>query len=702
MVGERGIFLKFEKWTIGSPNPDAEKKLRDAGYPGLLARVLAVREIETPEEAENLLRREERLSISPMLMKDMDKAVERVKQAIANKETIAIFGDYDVDGITSTILLKDYLTRQGVECLRYIPRRVEDGYGLSKDAVRGLREQGASLMITVDCGVTGNEEAAYAKSLGLDVVITDHHACKGELPDAIAVVDPHRPDCEYPFKSLAGCGVALKLVLALGGEEQADELFKRYCTLATLGTIADVMRMTGENRIIVTEGLKLIRETPFIGLKALLKEIGLWDKEITSTKIGFVVSPRLNAAGRMGDADLAADLLETRDPARAEELAKRLCDLNHERQRVEQGIFSDAESKISQLPPDLKNALVLASDTWHQGVLGIVAARLCEQYGCPTFMIDLRGESGKGSCRTVGGLNLLSALEYCGDLLESYGGHALAAGFTIKRVKIDAFRARMNAFVSDFFGGSRPVSTLAIDAAAPPEDLNLEQTDALEALEPYGSGNLRPVFALIGVTAKNVQDVGQGKHLKLRLAEKSYLFDAIFFGVTEKTSGIHNDTRVDAAFHVQPNTFRDTTSLQLQLLDIRPSLTPSNRELKDREIIRRLIAGESLSKSEVNRMMTTRGQFAGCWRGLDRNISKKRGGERDIYPWLRALAESMGGAESFLRTCLALEIFRERGLIEIQEREDNKIFIKKLSKSVKVVLEESPYLQRLKLLKKAK
>ena len=260
----------------------------------------------------------------------------------------------------------------------------------------------------------------------------------------------------------------------------------------------------------------------------------------------------------------------------------------------------------------------------------------------------------------------------------------------------------MNAFVSDFFGGSRPVSTLAIDAAAPPEDLNLEQTDALEALEPYGSGNLRPVFALIGVTAKNVQDVGQGKHLKLRLAEKSYLFDAIFFGVTEKTSGIHNDMRVDAAFHVQPNTFRDTTSLQLQLLDIRPSLTPSNRELKDREIIRRLIAGESLSKSEVNRMMTTRGQFAGCWRGLDRNISKKRGAERDIYPWLRALAESMGGAESFLRTCLALEIFRERGLIEIQEREDNKIFVKKISKSVKVVLEESPYLQRLKLLKKAK
>jgi single-stranded-DNA-specific exonuclease len=428
----RPILVKFEKWNIGEPKQQDVELLRSAGYSYLLSAVLAARGITTAEAAADFLDRERYLTISPMLMADMDKAVERIQRAIADGETIAVFGDYDVDGITSTVVVMDYLKRCGVNCMQYIPRRIEDGYGLSCEAIKNLRDAGATLMITVDCGITGNDEVAYAKSIGMDTVVTDHHECKDDLPDAAAVVDPHRPDCPYPFKHLAGVGVALKLVLALGGESREDALFARYCTLAAIGTIADVMRMEGENRTIVHCGLEALPHTDFVGVHALLKEAGLLGKPITSIQIGFVLSPRINAAGRMGKADLAAELLETEDPAKAEELARALCDLNRERQSVEQTICVDAVAQIESLRPDERSALVLASENWHQGVVGIVASRLSEKYSCPSFMIHLKDGCGKGSCRSYGGFNLFSALESCGDLLDGFGGHELAAGFTIK------------------------------------------------------------------------------------------------------------------------------------------------------------------------------------------------------------------------------------------------------------------------------
>ena len=290
--------MKFQKWNIGAPDEQDIALLRGAGYPYLLSVVLAARGVHSPEAAAEALDRERSLTLSPMGMKDMDKAVARIQRAIADGETIAVFGDYDVDGITSTVLLMDYLKSCGVKCLRYIPRRVEDGYGLSCEAIRGLRDQGATLMVTVDCGITGNEEVAYAASLGMDVVVTDHHECKEQLPAAVAVVDPHRPDCPYPFKHLAGVGVALKLVLALGGQNREDALFARYCTLAAIGTVADVMRMEGENRTIVSCGLEALPHTDFVGIHALLKEAGLLGKPITSIQIGFVLSPRIRPGPR--------------------------------------------------------------------------------------------------------------------------------------------------------------------------------------------------------------------------------------------------------------------------------------------------------------------------------------------------------------------------------------------------------------------
>ena len=685
--------MKFKKWNIGKPEERDVSLLRSAGYPYLLSIVLAARGVTTPESAAEYLERDRSLTISPMLMKDMDKAVSRIQRAIADGEIIAVFGDYDVDGITSTVLLLDYLKSCGARCLRYIPRRIEDGYGLSKDAIQGLHDQGATLMITVDCGITGNDEVDFANSLGMDVVVTDHHECKEELPRAVAVVDPHRSDCPYPFKHLAGCGVALKLVLALGGENREDALFARYCTLAAIGTIADVMRMEGENRTIVSCGLEALPHTDFVGVHALLKEAGLLGKPITSIQIGFVLSPRINAAGRMGAADLAADLLEADDPAQAEVLAKRLCDLNRERQAVEQAICADAIGQIEKLRSEERSALVLSSENW-QGVVGIVASRLSEKYSCPSFMIHLKDGTGKGSCRSYGGFNLFAALDACSDLLEGFGGHELAAGFTIQESNIDAFRQRMNRYVRSAMDGELPVSSLDIDAAITvPGEVTLDQVESLANLEPYGAGNPRPVFALLGATVDSIQSVGQGRHLKLRLSKGTSRFDAIFFSVTEAECGITAGSRVDAAFYLQANTFRGTTTLQLQLIDIRPSLTPSRHEAADLELLHRLLKDAPLTNQEAARLRASREQYAACWVALERKLRQGKA-EEERLPYLRRLAARTGGNESFLRAALALAVFRERGLIALTDRGDYMTLCLNPTRS-KVDLNECPYLVRL-------
>ena len=686
--------MRYRKWNIGAPADADVALLREAGYPYLMALVLAARGIGSPERAAEFLDRDRGLTHSPMLMRDMDKAVARIQRAVSSGETIAVFGDYDVDGITSTVLVMDYLKRCGAKCIRYIPRRIEDGYGLSKPAIQGLRDQGATLMITVDCGITGNEEVAFAGSLGMDVVVTDHHECKESLPRAVAVVDPHRPDCPYPFKFLAGCGVALKLVLALGGESREDALFARYCTLAAIGTVADVMRMEGENRAIVSCGLEALPHTDFVGIHALLREAGLEGKPVTSIQIGFVLSPRINAAGRMGAADLAADLLETSDPARAEELARALCELNRERQAVEQAICADAVEQIQSLRQEERSALVLSSEEWHQGVVGIVASRLSEKYSCPSFMIHLKDGTGRGSCRSYGGFNLFAALESCADLLDGFGGHELAAGFTIPEENIAAFRARMNRCVRSATGGEAPVSSLDVDAAvSAPNELTLEQAEQLEQLEPYGAGNPRPVFALLGATAEAVQPVGQGKHLKLRLSKGVSRFDAIFFSVTAEECGIVPGSRVDAAFYLQANTFRGNTTLQLQLVDVRPSLLPSRNEAESLDLVRRLVEGEAVSAQEAVRLRASRNQYAACWLALEKRLRQGKA-EEDCLPYLRDLAGRMGGSESFLRAALALAVFRERGLISLARKGD-RLTLCLIPIQGKTDLTECPYLVRL-------
>ena len=687
--------MKYEQWNVPALAEEKIDALMDAGYPYLVSAVLVSRGVETAEQAAVALERERALSYSPFLMRDMDKAAARIQDALARGEKIAVFGDYDVDGITATCLLTDYLRSRGAEVVMHIPGRFDEGYGLSNEAIHALAAQGVELIVTVDCGITGVEETAYAASLGVDVVITDHHECKETLPAAVAVVDPHRPDCGYPFKHLAGVGVALKLVLALGGNDREGALFARYCTLAAIGTIADVMRMEGENRAIVNVGLETIGHSDFTGLHALLREAGLADKPVSSTQIGFVLSPRINAAGRMGRASLAAELLLTDDEAEAERLAKELCDLNRERQAVEQEIYAKAVEQLELLPPEEKYALVLAREDWHQGVVGIVASRLSEKYSCPSFMIHLQGGMGKGSCRSYGGFNLFSALEACSDLLLGYGGHELAAGFTIEEANIPAFRKRMNRYVREHTGSAVPVSSLNVDAELTrPSLVSLDEVDRLSELEPFGAGNDRPVFCLRGAVLETVQNVGQNRHLKVRLQKGHAAFDGIFFSVTAEDAGVTAGSRVDAAFYLQINEFRGSRSVQLQLLDLRPSRTPSAREAELLALRDALLSGGALARRDAARLLPSREQFVRVWRFLEREAAEGTLSGSEL-PLLRRLAAELNGADCFIRAAVCLDVFAELGLLSL-EHSDGTLTVRLSADGKKVELDDSARLKRLR------
>ena len=514
--------MKYQEWSTAPVCPGGRLALEAAGVPSLLALVLSARGVESADQARRLLDPAGETLLDPMGMAGMDRAAARVRLALERKESIAVYGDYDVDGITSTCLLLDVLTRRGGQVTAYIPDRLEEGYGLNREAAERLARAGVSLIITVDCGITAVEEVAYAKELGMDVVITDHHACKDTLPPAQAVVNPQRPDCPYPFKGLAGVGVALKLAMAVAGPEGADAVFADYCDLAAVGTVADVMPMTGENRAIVRAGLERLNPARRTGFAHLIRCAGVEDKPVTATSIGYLLAPRINAAGRMGQADVARELLLTQDDARAELLAQQLCELNRRRQTIEGDIFDQCVQRLDREPQS--GVIVLAGEQWHQGVVGIVASRLTEKYGCPAFMICLDHGLGKGSCRSWGDVNLFRLLTAAAPLLESFGGHALAAGFTVREENIPALAQCLREELRRTSGGAVLPSVLEVDAAVPPQLLTVPEVEALDRLEPCGTGNPRPLLSLSGAQVQFFSQVGRGRHLKLRRSAGRHLF----------------------------------------------------------------------------------------------------------------------------------------------------------------------------------
>ncbi len=667
--------MKYQRWDLRRPGtPAARRSLEQAGLSPLCAALLSARGLDDPQKAAQFLSCGPERSHDPFLLKDMDRAVERIRAAIGGGERVCVYGDYDVDGITATCLLTEALAWQGGDVVSYIPDRTEEGYGLNPGAVARLAGQGVKLIVTVDCGITAVDEVEFARSLGVDVVITDHHHCKDRLPAAAAVVDPRREDCAYPFPELAGVGVALKTAQALVPPEQREGVFRRFGELAAIGTVADVMRLTDENRALVRQGLELLANTRRPGLRALLREAGLDPGAApTAVTIGYGLAPRINAAGRMEQAMVALELLLTRDEERGEALAHTLCRLNRERQAIELAIYEQCVELLDAQPP--APAIVLAGEGWHQGVVGIVASRLTERYACPAFMICLEHGQGKGSCRSFGGFNLFAALDRCAPLLDGYGGHEMAAGFTIREENIPAFRDQVCRLVDLRTGGAPMEAAIDVDAEIDHcGQLTALQVESLSDLEPFGTGNPKPVFLLRGVCVLSCCDVGGGRHLKMKLRRDGVVLDAIFFSANAAACGVSAGDRLDVVFTPQINEFRGSRTVQLQVCDLRPAPTRAQLE---QELFQRLQAGTELSRWEAGLLLPSRQDFARLWRFLEHNCV---GGWMEAGPaLLRQAARQGDGRSAYGRTLVCLHVMGDRGLIRLERdqlhlcRPENKV-----------------------------
>ncbi|MDD5864730.1 MAG: single-stranded-DNA-specific exonuclease RecJ [Firmicutes bacterium] len=674
--------MKYGVWKVSEPAPGAVNALAGGGYGPLVAMVLASRGIDDSRKAKAYLDCDAPL-LDPFLMTDMDKAAGRVALAMAQGERIAVFGDYDVDGITATCLLTDFLRRHGADVVSYIPGRLEEGYGLNPIAIHQLHSQGVKLIVTVDCGITAVAEAELCRQLGMDLVITDHHECKQVLPSAAAVVDPHRPDGGYPHKNLSGVGVAFKLASALSGS-QADVL-EEYADMVCLGTVADVMPLQGENRVFVAKGLQSLAHTKRPGIAALMAESGCAPESITASSIGFMLAPRINAAGRMGQIDLAVELFLTQDPERAAEAARGLCELNRQRQAVESEIYRQAVSMLpAGKPPE---AIVLADEGWHQGVVGIVASRIAEEYSCPTFLICLDGEHGKASSRSHGGFNLFTSLSALSPLLESYGGHELAAGFTISRANIPEFRREICAMAAQYYTDDVPRTVLDVDCAVSPELLTIPNVDGLQILEPCGNGCPKPVLMMKNLVIDRISMVGGGRHMRLRLRSGHTGINAIYFSANPQAASIQPGDLVDVAFTPQINEFRGERSVQLNVLDIRPSCnadcSPDTTPYRDMQ-------KGSLTPGEAAALLPDRRTLALVWRYL----AAADPVQESPMCLCRKIVRWSGSAMSLGQLLTCLDIFRDVGLLTIQ-RQHKYISIRLTPGEGKADLNRSQTMQRL-------
>ena len=674
--------MKYGIWKVSQLEAGAVNALVGSGYAPLAAMVLASRGIGDDRQARAYLDCNAPL-LDPFLMTDMDKAAGRVGLAMSRGEKIAVFGDYDVDGITATCLLTDFLRRHGADVVSYIPGRLEEGYGLNPIAIHQLHAEGVKLIVTVDCGITAVNEAELCKQLGIDLVITDHHECKQTLPAAVAVVDPHRCDGGYPHKNLSGVGVAFKLASALCGSQET--VLEEYADMVCLGTVADVMPLQGENRVFVARGLESLAHTKRPGIAALMAECGCAPETVSASSIGFMLAPRINAAGRMGQIDLAVELFLTDDPDKAAEAARGLCELNRQRQAVESEIYRQAVSMLPMgKPPE---AIVLADESWHQGVVGIVASRIAEEYACPTFLICLDGEHGKASSRSHGGFNLFASLSALSPLLESYGGHELAAGFTITRANIPEFRRQICALAAKFYTDDVPRTVLDVDCAVSPELLTLHNVDALQMLEPCGNGCPKPVLMVKNLTIDRISMVGGGRHMRLRLCSGHTYLNAIYFSANPQTVSIQPGDLVDVAFTPQVNEFRGTRTVQMNVIDIRPSC---NAEcLPDAAPYRDMQRG-NLTAGEAAALLPDRKMLALVWRYLDAANPV----QESPMCLCRKIVRWSGQPLNLGQMLTCLDIFRDVGLLTVQ-RQHKYVSIRLTPGEGKADLSRSQTMQRL-------
>lgn len=676
-------------WSVAKVNKERVIAMANKlEIPPLLAMMLDIRGITKEEDVINFLQENKDFS-DPFLMKDMDKAVERITTAVENGEKICVYGDYDADGVTSTSLLYSYLRDSlGADVMFYIPTRTGEGYGMNKGAVDKIHSQGVTLIITVDNGISAREEIDYANSLGIDTVVTDHHVPSGAIPKAVAVVNAHQKDDKSPFKDFSGVGVAFKLVMAIEGEyADVDSLLENFSDIATLGTIGDIVPLVGENRTLVKNGLRHIQNSDRIGINAMKQESGIAEKEINSSNVAFTLVPRINAGGRLGSSEKSVNLLLTEDEDEAVTIADKLGMDNRERQSIEKEILASIDEEVRRTPNIVNDKiLVFAGKGWHQGVVGIAASRIKDIYDKPTIIIGIDDDGvARGSGRSVEGFSLCDAVFACSEHLTHYGGHPMAVGISLEKEKINDFRKAINAYCKDI---KMPYNILHIDCKLNPNQLDLSILDSLSYIEPCGASNPSPIFGLYNMTVIATKEIGNGKHMRITLSrgQGQVPVYAVYFNHNFQSCSYRNGDIVDVAVSLDRNIYNGQENLSVIIKDIKYSQS-NNEELIDSErIFDKFAKRYKLTKNEVMSILPTRNDFAYVYRFLKQN-------KGFIYGEY-ALVNALNYKISMGKLIVILYSMKELGLINWLQGLYQSII--EMKESGKVNLEDSVFIKKLK------
>ncbi len=692
--------MNNREWQLQEVDEELALKLaKECNISFLTAKLLLNRGLQDKQQIESFLDKDSMPLYDPFLLKDMDKAVARIELAIAEKQRVCIYGDYDVDGVTSTVLLYLYLRSRGLECDYFIPERISEGYGLSLPVIEKMKDR-VDLIITVDTGVTAVAEAEYAKSIGIDMVITDHHSCREVLPEANAVVNPHREDSEYPFRNLAGVGVVFKLLCALEGDTNA--ILDKYADIIAVGTIADVMPIIDENRAITGIGLEKLANTDNLGLRALMSHTGIIKygkmvKKVTSATVGYVLAPRINAAGRIACASRAVELLLSTNPDEADTIAKELCEVNKLRQATEQTIYEQAVELINRSGTEDK-FIVLAYDGWHQGVIGVVASKIAERYSRPCILFSMDGDTAKGSGRSIKGFSLMDALSACGDVLIEYGGHELAAGLSIEGSRIDEFRKKINEYASPILGKCATSFPLEIESVATFADMTTEGIDDILRLEPFGLSNPQPVLMMRDVKLNDILPLSQGKHIRVRLSGyengKSCSVGAVAFGTSYDSFDYCEGDICDVAFTADINEYMGVRSPQLFLKSVRLSADMRKELSECDEHYEKLMRSEYYNGAEDD--IPDLSDFRTMFRYIRREAGLN-GHRISIVATVKELRKEFEINVSLCKFKVILEVLQEQNLISLSYSENgNSVFVKMLPSSGKINIDESPLLRAIR------
>ncbi len=674
--------MSLNKWTVKQYNKSlVDTLMQKYNISSVMATLLCSRSLTDEDAIQKFFSNSNELS-NPFLIKDMDKAVSRVHKAIDNCEKICVYGDYDADGVTATVIVYNYLFSLGADVFYYIPNRESEGYGLNCEAIEKIASQGANLILTVDNGISATKEVEFATSLGVDVVVTDHHKPQEILPKAVAVVDPHRKDDTCPFKDYAGVGVALMLLIALE-DGMSDMILQQFSDIAAIGTVADVVSLKGDNRIIVKHGLQALYNTENVGLRALIEKCSLSDKKLTAESLAFVLAPKINAAGRMGDVNDAVELLITEDEAQADALAEKIISLNSLRREFEEVILKDISDILEKNPQKLnERVLVLWGKGWHQGIIGIVCARLMEKYSKPCILMSVEDSVAKASARSIKGFSIIDAITHCSDSLLRFGGHEQAAGFSLKEENIESFSKEIQNYAKENFFVMPPLS-ITVDKIVTPKELSVESVKELEMLEPFGCENEKPIFAIVGAKVKSAVALSQGKHTRLVLEKEGVNFDVIWFSKQTNKVQFKSDDLVDVLFNAEINEFGGVSKVSLKLKDIRPSGIKQDVFFSSKSVYDDFMCEKTVSDKTL---FPTREEIGIVYKFLRQN----NGYNYSSVELYCALMKEL----SYLKIMISLEIMSQLKLITLKINEEN-MNVKINLQSGKLNLNESEIFRRI-------